>query len=323
MLIAPLRIRAAPTAQPWPAVGWPKVLPRFRQPLRPDVRRKEMKYVKYHGLGNDYLVIRPEDVIGTLETSQVQCICDRNYGVGSDGILLGPFSSNACDFRLRILNPDGSEAEKSGNGLRIFSRYLYDQGLVHEDPFTIETLGGTVICYVQDNGKTVTVEMGKVSFLSTLIPVAGEEREVLREHMDIAGTTFEFCAATVGNPHCVILSDHISPELALQYGPLIEIDSRFPHRTNVQFLEILDRGDIRIEIWERGAGYTLASGSSSTAAAAVAYKLGLCDPIITVHMPGGDLVISFSKDFTATMTGPVTRVCEGSMYSEMFEEKRP
>lgn len=278
-----------------------------------------MNYVKYHGLGNDYLVIRPTDVIGDLETSQVQRICDRNYGVGSDGILLGPLHSNTCDFRLKILNPDGSEAEKSGNGLRIFSRYLYDLGSVHEAPFTIETLGGIVICHVHDGGRTVTVEMGEVSFLSTKISVIGEKREVLREHMEVAGTSFEYCAATVGNPHCVILSEDVSPELARQYGPLIEIDPRFPHRTNVQFLEVLDRRNIRIEIWERGAGYTLASGSSSTAAAAVAYKLGLCNPDITVHMPGGVLAISFSKNFTATMTGPVTRVCAGVMDPEIFE----
>ena len=252
---------------------------------------------------------------------QVQRICHRNYGIGSDGILLGPLNSDIFDFRLRILNPDGSEAEKSGNGLRIFFRYLYDQGLVHENPFTVDTLGGTVTCHVQDHGRTVTVEMGKVSFLSTKIPVAGEEREVLRELIDISGTTFEYCAASVGNPHCVILCEHVSPELARQYGLMIETDARFPHRTNVQFLEVLDRRNIRIEIWERGAGYTLASGSSSTAAAAVANRLGLCDPIITVHMPGGALAIRFSQEFAATMTGPVTRVCEGVMDPEMFEEK--
>ncbi len=278
-----------------------------------------MKYVKYHGLGNDYLVINPADVVENLEASHVRRICNRNYGIGSDGILLGPLDSETNDFRLRILNPDGSEAEKSGNGLRIFSRYLYDQGLVHEDPFTIETLGGTVICLVHNGGKTVTVEMGEVSFLSTLIPVTGEKRDVLREHMEVAGTTFEYCAVTVGNPHCVILSENISPEIARQYGPLIENDSRFPHRTNVQFLEIIDNGNIQIEIWERGAGYTLASGSSSTAAAAVAYKLGLCGPVITVHMPGGELALKFSKEYSATMTGPVIRVCEGVMDKEMFE----
>ncbi|MFH0995914.1 MAG: diaminopimelate epimerase [Pseudomonadota bacterium] len=278
-----------------------------------------MKYAKYHGLGNDYLVIRPNDVDGELASEQIQLICHRNYGVGSDGILLGPLPSNTCDFRLRILNPDGSEAEKSGNGLRIFSRFLYDQGLVHENRFTVETLGGSVICCVRDGGKTVTVEMGEVSFLSTKIPVAGKKREVLREHMDISGTTFEYCAATVGNPHCVILCEEVSPELARQYGPLVETDVRFPHRTNVQFLKVIDRQNIRIEIWERGAGYTLASGSSSTAAAAVVYRLGLCDPAITVHMPGGNLAIRFSQNFAATMTGPVTRVCEGVTDPEMFE----
>jgi diaminopimelate epimerase len=277
-----------------------------------------MKYAKYHGLGNDYLVIRSDDVDGDLVSEQTQLICHRNYGVGSDGILLGPLPSNTCDFRLRILNPDGSEAEKSGNGLRIFARFLYDQGLVDENRFTVETLGGNVICCVRDSGKTVTVEMGKVSFLSTKIPVTGEAREVLREHMDIADTTFEYCAATVGNPHCVILCENPSPALARQYGPLIETDSRFPHRTNVQFMEVIDRQNVRIEIWERGAGYTLASGSSSTAAAAVAHRLGLCDPAITVHMPGGDLAIRFSQDFAATMTGPVTRVCQGVMEAEMF-----
>ena len=280
-----------------------------------------MKYVKYHGLGNDYLVIQPDDIVGELGTSQVQRICHRNYGVGSDGILIGPLHSDTCDFRLRILNPDGSEAEKSGNGLRIFSRYLYDQGLVDEAIFTVQTLGGIVTCHVQDSGKTVTVEMGTVSFLSTLIPVAGEKREVLREHMDIAGKKFKYCAATVGNPHCVVIFETISPELAKKYGPLIEVDDRFPHRTNVQFMEIIDRRNIQIEIWERGAGYTLASGSSSTAAAAVANKLGLCDQAITVHMPGGNLDIRFSEDFVATMTGPVTRVCNGRMDLEMFDEK--
>jgi len=285
--------------------------------------KEDMKYVKYHGLGNDYLVLRPADVSGDLDPGKIRRICDRNYGIGSDGILLGPLQSDTGDFRVRILNPDGSEAEKSGNGLRIFSRFLWDLGVVSENRFTVETLGGTVVCHVHSGRKMVTVEMGEVSFLSMEIPVVGEEREVLREHMDIAGTTFEYCAATVGNPHCVILRKEISPELAMHYGPLIETDQRFPNRTNVQFLKIMDRANIRIEIWERGAGYTLASGSSGTAAAAVAFRLGLCDPAITVHMPGGRLAIQFAPNFAATMTGPVTRVREGVMDPEMFAEERP
>jgi diaminopimelate epimerase len=137
--------------------------------------------------------------------------------------------------------------------------------------------------------------------------------------MKIEDREFEYCAATVGNPHCVVLCDDPTPALARRYGPLIETEARFPDRTNVQFMHVLGQGDIRIEIWERGAGYTLASGSSSTAAAATAYKLGLCDADITVHMPGGQLEIRISPDFSASMRGPVTRICSGNIDREMFE----
>jgi diaminopimelate epimerase len=277
-----------------------------------------MKFSKYHALGNDYVVILPCEMGDRIDQNHIQRICHRNYGIGSDGILLGPLESKVCDFGLRIFNPDGSEAEKSGNGLRIFARYLWDSGLVGGQPFTIETLGGKVTAQVTDAGKQVTVEMGEVSFDSTKIPVAGPPREVLREALEINDKTFTYCAATIGNPHCVILYDTPSMELALQYGPSIEVEPRFPNRTNVQFIQIIDRKNIRIEIWERGAGYTLASGSSSTAAAAVAHKLGLCDPDITVHMPGGTLSIRFTNGFFATMTGPVVHVADGKMDEEMF-----
>ena len=275
-----------------------------------------MRFVKYHALGNDYLVIPQAE----LNVAQIQRICHRNYGLGADGILLGPLDSATCDFGLRIFNPDGSEAEKSGNGLRIFSRYLWDEGLVQAEPFTVETLGGAVICQVDADGRSVTVEMGQVSFDGDKIPVGGGAREVLNEHMKIEEREFEFCAATVGNPHCIVLCNDPSPELARRYGPLIETETRFPNRTNVQFMQVLGRGDIRIEIWERGAGYTLASGSSSTAAAATAYKLGLCDADVTVHMPGGELKISLAPDFSARMQGPVTRICRGIIEPEMFED---
>jgi diaminopimelate epimerase len=279
-----------------------------------------MKFVKYHALGNDYLLIRPQDTDGNMQRPTIERICHRHYGIGSDGILLGPLESPACNFKVRIFNPDGSEAEKSGNGLRIFSRFLWDEGLAGEGPFTIETLGGSVTCRVAEDGKSVQVEMGAVSFLSTEIPVTGKKREVLREEMTIADHSFEYCAATIGNPHCVVLCEEPSVEIAHHYGPLIERDARFPNRTNVQFMRILDRENIRIEIWERGAGYTLASGSSATAAAAVAHKLGLCDVAIVVHMPGGRLDITLSDGFVATMRGPVTRICNGVMDPQMFED---
>ena len=277
-----------------------------------------MKYAKYHALGNDYIVIHPAEMGSEPEADDIRLICHRNYGIGSDGILLGPLDSLDCDFGLRIFNPDGTEAEKSGNGLRIFARFLWDDRLVGDRPFTLETPGGVVSCEISADGNRVKVEMGEVRFDSASIPVKGAAREVLNEEFEFDGHVLTYCAATVGNPHCVVFSDTPTSEQARRYGPLIEADPRFPNRTNVQFMKVLDRNNIRIEIWERGAGYTLASGSSSTAAAAVAHRLDLCDADITVHMPGGDLWIRFQKGFFATMTGPVTKVCDGVISDEMF-----
>jgi len=277
-----------------------------------------MRFWKYHGLGNDYIVLDPADLTAELTEDRIRLICHRNYGVGSDGILLGPLHTDEADFGLRIFNPDGSEAEKSGNGLRIFCRYLFDTGRVHEIPFTVMTAGGKVLAQVHDGGRQVTVEMGRVSFHSADIPVEGPPREVLNEEMEVEGQVLTFCAATVGNPHCVILRDEVSADEARALGPHIETDPRFPNRTNVQFMKILDRANVQIEIWERGAGYTLASGSSSSASAAVAHRLGLCDGHVTVHMPGGLLTIDMDEEFAITMRGPVTRVAEGDMDEEAF-----
>ncbi len=277
-----------------------------------------MKYSKYHALGNDYIVINPKDLKKKLSKDMIRLICHRNYGIGSDGILYGPVNSQLSDFGLKIFNPDGNEAEKSGNGLRIFARSLLDNNFTKKSKFTIETLGGEALCEVSQNRKIVKVEMGKVSFDSIIIPVKGVAREVLNETIEVDNGKFKFCAATVGNPHCIVLSKNISPEMARKYGPKIEVLPIFPNRTNVQFMKILDRSNIQIEIWERGAGYTLASGSSSTAAAAVAYKLGFCDADIKVHMPGGIINLGFEKDFFAIMTGSVTKVSEGVLSDEIY-----
>lgn len=260
----------------------------------------------------------PEDLSSPLTIEQVKVICHRNFGVGSDGILLGPLPSTKAPFALRIYNPDGSEAEKSGNGLRIYSRYLWDRKLVTDKEFAIETPGGVVKSTVFDSGKMVRVEMGKVTFWSDEIPVTGARREVINEKITVAGRTFDFCSAAIGNPHCVLPLPEINAELAKQFGPHLEVHSNFPRRTNVQFLKVLDRANIQIEIWERGAGYTLASGSSSSAAASVAHKLGLCDRSITVHMPGGKLAIEIGDGFDILMTGPVTKVSEGTISGEIF-----
>jgi diaminopimelate epimerase len=278
-----------------------------------------MKFAKYHGLGNDYIVIDPNDLDATiLDETTITRICHRNFGIGSDGILLGPVASSTCDFGLKIYNPDGSEAEKSGNGIRIFARYLWDRGLVTDAPFTLETLGGVVTARIFKGGKTIRVDMGKVDFHSDRIPVTGPSREVIKETITVNGVHLTFCAATIGNPHCVVLCENLDTIDVRGLGALLEIHEIFPNRINVQFLKVLDRKNIQIEIWERGAGYTLASGSSSSAAAAVAHKLGLCDADITVHMPGGTLDIGIGKDYAITLTGPVTRVFSGEAGNEMF-----
>lgn len=277
-----------------------------------------MNFHKYHALGNDYIILDPADVPAVPAAKQIRTICHRNFGIGSDGILYGPLKTDRADFALRIFNPDGSEAEKSGNGLRIFARYLWDRKKVAKRPFRISTPGGVVTAQLAGDGSSVTVEMGKVCFNSVEIPVAGPPREVINETIEIDGRKFTFCAATIGNPHCVILCDDISDAQARRFGPVIERDSRFPNRTNVQFMKVMDRANIRIEIWERGAGYTLASGSSSCAAAAVARRLGLCDSNIAVHMPGGQIQIVVSDDFSIRMTGPVTKVADGAISDEIF-----
>ena len=275
-------------------------------------------FTKYHALGNDYIVIDPKDLSAPLTTEQVRLICHRNFGVGSDGILLGPLPSTSAKCALKIYNPDGSIAEKSGNGVRIFSRYLWDTKFVGNDEFALQTDGGIVRSTVFDGGKMVRVEMGKVSFDSEKIPVTGTRREVINEKIAVGGREFVFCAATIGNPHCVLPLPEISAALAHQFGPLLEVHSNFPRKTNVQFLKVLDRANIAIEIWERGAGYTLASGSSSSASAAVAHKLGLVDKHVTVHCPGGDIAIEIRDGFDILMTGSVTRVAAGVICPEMF-----
>jgi diaminopimelate epimerase len=280
-----------------------------------------MKYYKYHGLGNDYLVLDPGEVGRIPAPDEIRLICDRNYGAGSDGILWGPLPGPEGVFGLRIFNPDGSEAEKSGNGLRIFSRYLFDRGKVGDSPFHILTPGGRVKSRVHPGGKKIDVQMGRVSFSSREIPVEGPDREVINESIHLRGRPFRFCAATIGNPHCVIPLEEVSEPLARDIGPLVETDARFPNRTNVQFMKVLDRHAVRIEIWERGAGYTLASGSSSCAAACVAIKLGLCESPVTVRMPGGSLEITVAEDWTVDMSGPVTAVAEGMILDEAFEWK--
>jgi diaminopimelate epimerase len=278
-----------------------------------------VRFAKYQALGNDYLVIERAAWGAHLDPERARRVCDRHRGIGSDGILL--VESDRTPPRVCIVNPDGSEAEKSGNGLRIVARYLWDADRVGAAPFPVETAGGLVTCRVHAGGETITVDMGRVSFDSATIPVAGPHREVLRESLALDGVALEFSAATVGNPHCVLVRTRVSAAEARALGPRLEHHALFPHRTNVQFVEVRDRRTLRIEIWERGAGYTLASGSSSCAAAAVAHRLGLVDAAVRVQMPGGTLAVEIGADWQVRQTGPAGPVFRGEWLLDKAPER--
>lgn len=277
------------------------------------------QYHKYHALGNDYIVLNPDEISLELTPERIRLICDRHFGAGSDGILLGPLTDGGPD--LRIYNPDGGEAEKSGNGIRIFSRYLIDKKLVTADCFELNTLGGPVrVEKLKSDGSLLRVSMGTVTFRSSEIPVSGPDREVVDEEMQFGGRRLRATCVSIGNPHCVIPVETVSPELACGLGPDVEGAPQFPNRINLQVLQVLDRRNIKIEIWERGAGYTLASGTSSCAAACAARRLGLTDEEVTVHMPGGEITVKIGRDWSVLMTGSVSSVCEGSLSDEFFRE---
>jgi diaminopimelate epimerase len=280
-------------------------------------------FVKGHGLGNDYIVMDQATMSGTLTAGQISRICDRNWGVGSDGILLMVPPWDGADFGLRILNPDGSEAEKSGNGLRIFAKYLYDHGHAKRDTFTVSTKGGRVECRCQVEGRRVrivTVEMGHCTFRAPEIPMNGPDRDVVSVPLQVDGDALLVTAVSVGNPHCVIFTDRLDEALVRRLGPKVEHHPAFPNRINVQWARVASRSRVDILIWERGAGYTLASGSSSSAVACAAVRNGLCDDgLVEVRMPGGTLSVEVRPDWSIRLQGPVEEVYAGTLAQDLLD----
>ncbi len=280
-------------------------------------------YIKSHGLGNDYIVLDQDTITFELTKKAIVRICDVHFGIGSDGILL-KVPSEVADFGLRILNPDGSEAEKSGNGLRIFSKFLYDHGHTAEKVFTIETLGGVVTAEIvaERNGKahTIKVDMGKAIFESAKVPVNIEAAECIDKPLHLHDKSFKINCVSVGNPHCVILVDELDEAEVKSYGSDIENHPMFPNRINVQFAKVISPTEVEAMIWERGAGWTLASGSSSCAVAATVIKRGLTERNLTIKMPGGNLRIEIDEDWEIRMTGEVREIASGTLSAELMED---
>jgi len=277
-------------------------------------------FAKGHGLGNDYIVMEEKDLKVPLSKTAIERICDRNWGVGSDGILL-LVSTQRADFGLRIFNPDGSEAEKSGNGLRIFAKYLWERGRSKHTTFTVDTKGGIVECQCRVEGghmRFATVEMGRATFRAPEIPMNGADRDVVAVPLQLRdGTTLSITAVSVGNPHCVTFVERLDESECRRLGPLIENHPAFPNRTNVQFARAAARDTLDILIWERGAGYTLASGTSSCGAASAAVRTGLCaHGRVKVRMPGGELTVEVRPDWSLRLDGPVEEVYQGTLSAE-------
>lgn len=273
---------------------------------------------KYQALGNDMIVIDPAKCPLDLTPAAVRLICDRHVGAGADGICYGPLPESAQPYTMRFFNPDGSEAEKSGNGLRVFARYLWEAGYVDRPAFIMTINNEAIPAQVNEAATIVTVDMGQLTFYSPAIPVSGPPREVVAEEMVFAGKAYQVTAVSIGNPHCVIFT--AEPGAVRRLGPIIESDSVFPNRTNVQFVQVLDENTIQIEIWERGAGYTLASGTSACAASGAAIKTGRCQSPINVRMAGGEANVTIDEQWHARLTGAVAAVYQGAFTAEFLEQ---
>ena len=264
-------------------------------------------FYKCNALGNEYIILDPKTFRHKLNPKRIQKICDKKEGIGSDGILFGPVFIKEIPH-VTIYNPDGSEAEKSGNGIRIFAKYLCDQNYIDQKTFKIRTKGGTV--RVKKNNQKATNFTAAMGTLK----LEGQRKVILNDQQYILNI------ASIGNPHCVIILNKISEELAKKVGPIIEKHKDFPKRTNVQFVKVLDRKNIQMEVWERGAGYTFASGTSSSAATGVCHNLNLCDNKVTVHMPGGKLEVTIEEKKEVTIKGAVSKLEKGTFTSEFIKE---
>jgi diaminopimelate epimerase len=266
-------------------------------------------FVKSHGLGNDYLVVDAERFGIPLTPERVRLLCHRNLGPGSDGVL--ELSRRGKGFFARIWNPDGSEAERSGNGLRIAAKFLSEHGYTKEVVFVIETVAGPVQTQVyRQDGRVhlVRLEMGRAVIDRSVRTLA------------LGKARLDVTVVSVGNPHCVIFTDTLDETRVKRLGPMIECHPAFPNRINVQFARRLAADAIEIMIWERGAGWTLASGTSSCGAASAAVRNGLCTHgRVSVRMPGGELAIDVRPDWSLRLEGAVELVCTGTLTTEFFE----
>ncbi len=273
-----------------------------------------MNFWKMHGLGNDYVVIDNRDEkIGSAEAAKLaKKLCERRFSIGADGLLLVSGSAVA-DAKMRIFNADGSEAEMCGNGIRCFAKYCYENNIATKNEFTVETLAGVKRVWLTiENGivKLVKVDMGKPNWNRSALPMVGEGT-CISEDLEVDEENYKVTCLSIGNPHCIIFVENVD-EFPVQYvGPLVENHEAFPKRTNVGFVQVLNKNELKVRVWERGCGETLACGTGACAAAAAANQLGKISNKVTVHVLGGDLRVDVAE--TLFLSGPAEKVFEGKL----------
>ena len=273
-----------------------------------------MRFTKMHGIANDYVVLNGYRDAVRNPGSVARRLCDRRFGVGADGLLV-VLPSKTADFRMRMFNPDGSEAEMCGNGIRCFGKYVYDHGLTGRRRITVETLAGTrTIDFSVGGGKVkaVKVDMGEPRLERPEIPMVGVGRAV-DEKLLVAGRTFRFTSVSMGNPHCVIFVKDVAKFPVAEIGPQIETHRWWPRKVNVEFVEVVSRKEVRQRTWERGAGETWGCGTGAAAVCVAGSLTGRTDRRILDHLLGGDLVLEWGKDNHVAKTGPAVEVFEGSV----------
>ncbi len=278
-----------------------------------------MKFWKMHGLGNDYVVVDNRNAQITSSAAAADLarkLCERRFSVGADGLLLVEASAVA-DVKMRIFNADGSEAEMCGNGIRCFAKYCYENNIARKKELTVETLAGVKQTWLTVKGSAVTsvrVDMGTPTLERARIPMVGTGKFV-NEALQVNGEQYTATCLSVGNPHCVIFVDSVDDFPVQQVGPKIENHKLFPKRTNVEFAQVLNKNELRLRVWERGCGETLACGTGTCAAVAAANILGKVGNKVTVHLLGGDLEVEYAERLF--LSGTAEKVFEGKLFEDV------
>lgn len=273
-----------------------------------------MQFTKWHGLGNDFVIVNGMQESIADYRQQAIAVCDRNFGIGADGLVV-LLPSAIADFNMRIFNPDGSEADMCGNATRCVARYLYENKLTDKTVITLETLAGIItpeLMFANGRLATVRVDMGIPRLKRGEIPVSGTaEEQVINSPLLVGGERYAVTCVSMGNPHCVIFVEDIAQIKLADIGPQIETHPVFPKKTNVEFLQVMDRQTIRMRVWERGAGITKACGTGASAALVAAVVNGHTDRKATVRLDGGDLLLEWADNDHIYMSGPAVEVFRG------------